>query len=102
VAIGALIVSIPLAATSIQVGRESLAEFQAKRFTQQWLSDTTFDVNRIDAKGGEIEIVISGSGEPPPLPELAVDLQENLASDIKVRLKVVPSQVLRYPELVSE
>jgi hypothetical protein len=59
-------------------------------------------VNRIDAKGGEIEIVISGSGEPPPLPELAVDLQENLASDIKVRLKVVPSQVLRYPELVSE
>jgi uncharacterized hydrophobic protein (TIGR00271 family) len=102
VALGALIVAIPLAATSIQVGRESLAEFQAKRFTRQWLNETTFDVIRIDAKGGEIEIVISGFGEPPPLPDLAADLQSDLDPDVKVKLKVVPSQVLRYPELVSE
>jgi uncharacterized hydrophobic protein (TIGR00271 family) len=102
VAIGALIVAIPLAATSIQVGRESIAELQAKRFAQQWLSETAFDVNRIDARGGEIEIVISGSGEPPPLPELAAELQASLSPDIKVRLKVVPSQVLRYPELAPD
>ena len=82
--------------------RESIAEFQAKRFTQQWLSETAFEVNRIDADGGEIEIIISGSGDPPPLPELAADLQSNLSPDVKVRLKVVPSQVLRYPELAPD
>jgi uncharacterized hydrophobic protein (TIGR00271 family) len=102
VALGALIVAIPLAATSIQVARESIAEFQTRRFTRQWLSDTTFDVNRIDAAGGEIEIVISGFGEPPPLPDLAADLQSSLGPDVKVKLKVVPSQVLRFPEPASD
>ena len=102
VAIGALLVAIPLAATSIQVARESLAEFQAKRFAQQWLTDSTFDVNRIDARGSEIEIVISGSGEPPPLPDLAAALQANVGPEVKVKLKVVPSQVLRYPELAPD
>jgi hypothetical protein len=61
VAIGALIVAIPLAVTSIRVAQDSIAEFQAKPLTQQWLSDTAFEVNKIDANGGEIEIVISGS-----------------------------------------
>jgi uncharacterized hydrophobic protein (TIGR00271 family) len=102
VAIGALLVAIPLAGTSIQVAREGIAEFQAKRFAQQWLSDTAFDVIRIDARGGEIEIVISGSGEPPPLPELATDLQSSLSPDVKVKLKVVPSQIMRFPEPASE
>ena len=99
VAIGALIVAIPLAATSTQVARESMAELQANRFTKQWLDDTTFDVNRIDAHGDEIEIIISGVGEPPPLPELAAELQASLSPDIEVRLKVVPSQILLFPEV---
>jgi hypothetical protein len=59
-------------------------------------------VIRIDARGGEIEIVISGSGEPPPLPELATDLQSSLSPDVKVKLKVVPSQIMRFPEPASE
>jgi uncharacterized hydrophobic protein (TIGR00271 family) len=101
VAIGALIVAIPLAVTSIRVAQDSIAEFQAKPLTQQWLSDTAFEVNKIDANGGEIEIVISGSGEPPPpLPELGAELQSSLSPDIEeVRLKVVPSQILLFPEV---
>jgi uncharacterized hydrophobic protein (TIGR00271 family) len=102
VAIGALLVAIPLAMTSIQVGRESVAELQAKRFAQTWLSDTAFDVSRIDANGGEIEIVISGFGEPPPLPDLGTKLQSVLDSNTRVKLKVVPSQILLYPEPASD
>jgi uncharacterized membrane protein len=104
VAIGALIVAIPLAVTSIRVAQDSIAEFQAKPLTQQWLSDTAFEVNKIDANGGEIEIVISGSGEPPPpLPELGAELQSSLSPDIEeVRLKVVPSQILLFPEVAPE
>jgi hypothetical protein len=60
------------------------------------------NLSKIDAAGHQIEIVISGFGEPPPLPDLAADLQSNLDPEAKVKLKVVPSQVLRYPELAPD
>ncbi len=102
VAIGVLIVAIPLAVTSYRVAQESIAEYETRRAALQWLSQTSFEVNRIEADGNQVDVLITGFGDPPPLPELATNLQSTLDPRIKVRLKVVPSQILIYPEPVSD
>jgi len=102
VAMAVLIVAIPLAATSIQVARESIAEYQTKVLTRQWLSQSNFQVNRINANGNQVDIIISGSGEPPPLPDLATNMQSTLDRQVKVRLIVVPTEIRIYPEPVTE
>jgi uncharacterized hydrophobic protein (TIGR00271 family) len=96
IAIGTLLVALPLAATSYRVAEESIAELQTRRFAQQWLAETAFDINKIEADGNQINVTISGSGDPPPLPDLGTDLQLTLDPDVQVKLKLVPSQLLLY------
>ena len=102
IALGVVIVAIPLGLTSYRVAQESRAEVYARRFTQQWLAQTDFEVNKVDAHGNQLEIIITGSGELPPLPDLGTDLQAAVDSGIQVKLNVVPSQLLLYPELPSD
>ena len=102
IGIGTMLVAVPLAATTFRVANESYAELQAKRFAQQWLAETDFEVNRIEADNKQIEITISGSGDPPPLPDLGTHLETTVDKDVKVKLKVVPSRQLLFPELESD
>ena len=94
---GALIVAIPLAATSIRVAHESIVEYRTRVLMKQWLKESSFEVNQIEANGNQVDIIISGNGDPPPLPELATNLQTKLDPQLKVRLKVVPIEILNYP-----
>ena len=66
------------------MAQESKAEVQAKRFTQQWLDETEYEVNTINAHEKQIEIIITGSGDLPPLPELGSDLQATLDPDVQL------------------
>ena len=65
IALGALIIAIPLAATSIQVGRESITENVTRRLAQEWIGDTAYSVARVDAIGDQVTLVIHGAGELP-------------------------------------
>ncbi len=98
IALGVIIVAIPLGITSYQVARESRAEVQAKRFAQQWLDQTSYEVNKINAHESQIEIIITGSGDLPPLPDLGSDLRATLDPEVQLKLNIVPSQLLLYPE----
>jgi uncharacterized membrane protein len=102
VAIGVLIVALPLAATSIRVAQETIAEYQTRTLTQQWLKQTSYEVNRIEADGNQVDVIITGFGETPPLTDLATEMQSTLNPDIQVRLIVVPTQILNYPEVALE
>jgi uncharacterized hydrophobic protein (TIGR00271 family) len=102
IALGTLLVAIPLAATSARVAEETTAEYQTRQFTEQWLAQTSFEVNKIDANGNQIEVIISGAGDPPPLPDPGTDLGTAIDQDVTVNVKVVPARVLRYPELAPD
>lgn len=102
IAIGILLVAIPLALTSARVARESNAEYHTRQLARAWLSQSDFDISRIEADGNQVEVIISGSGDPPALPDLGTDLQTMLGSDARVKVKIVPSQILIYPEPVSD
>ena len=101
IAIGVLLVAVPLAATSIRVANESLAELQTQRFAQLWLDQTGFEINRVEADGQHIEVIISGSGDLPALTDLGADLQSVLDPRIDMKIRVVPAETLLYPEMAS-
>ena len=98
VTIGILIVTIPLATTSYRVAREALAELHTRRLARQWLRETGFEVSKIEADGNRIDVLITGHGEPPLLSELGSKLKSDFDPSIEVRLIVIPSRNLVYPE----
>jgi uncharacterized hydrophobic protein (TIGR00271 family) len=102
IAIGALLVAIPLAATSIRVAYETTAELQTQRLVQLWLDQTDFRVTKVEADGRNLNVLINGSGDLPALDELGTDLQSTLGPRIKMNMRVVPSETLHYPELESD
>ncbi|HMR65074.1 MAG TPA: DUF389 domain-containing protein [Anaerolineae bacterium] len=101
ITLGAVLVAIPLAVTSIRVANESLAELHTRVYAEQWLAGTLYQVIKVDADGNRIEIVISGFGDPPPVTDLGAKLRSVINPQTQVELRVVPSQVLIYPEIAS-
>ncbi len=102
IAIGALLVAVPLAATSIRVANESLAELQTQRFAQLWLDQTDYRVTKVEADGQNLNVLINGTGDLPALDELVTDLQSTIGPRIKIKIRVVPAKTLLYPELASD
>lgn len=101
IAIGALLVTIPLTATTFRVARDSIAELETHRATEAWLAESDFEVTRINANGDQIRIIITGLGEPPPLSALGSEVQAALGPGYMLQLQVVPSQQVFYPELTA-
>ena len=97
IAVGALLVAIPLAATSVRVATETTAELQTQKLAQLWLDETDYRLTRVDADGQNLAVLINGSGDLPDLDELATDLQSAIGPTIKVVIRVVPSETLLYP-----
>jgi uncharacterized hydrophobic protein (TIGR00271 family) len=98
IAIGALLVAIPLAATSIRVATETTAELQTQRFVQLWLDQTDFRVTKVEADGRNLNVLINGSGDLPAVDELGANLQSAIGPKVNMKMRVVPSETLLYPE----
>jgi uncharacterized hydrophobic protein (TIGR00271 family) len=97
IAVGALLVAIPLAATSVRVATETTAELQTQKLAQIWLDETDYRLTKVDADGQNLAVLINGSGDLPDLDELTTDLQSAIGPTIKVVIRVVPSETLLYP-----
>ena len=102
IAVGALLVALPLAATSFKVAAETTAELRTQQIVQLWLDQTDFSVTKVDADGRNLSVLISGSGDLPALDELGANLQSAIGPEIKMKMRVVPSEILLFPELASD
>lgn len=96
IAIGVVIVAIPLTATSFRVLQESLTELTTKRLAQQWVDPSDYEVTRVEANGNQVELIINGSGEPPPVSELESSLGSSLNRLIELKLITLPSETAVY------
>ena len=102
IAVGALLVALPLAATSIRVAAETTAEVETEQLVQRWLDQTDFSVTKVEADGRNLNVLINGSGDLPALDELGADLQSTVGPEIKMKMRVVASEILLFPELASD
>lgn len=97
IAVGTILVAFPLASTSFKVAQDTLTELQTQQFMQQWLAGTDYETTRVRADGRSIEIVVNGSGAPPPMPASDAEIPSGLAG-YELELRIMPSEVLHYPE----
>ena len=91
IALGAVIVAIPLLTTSVKVARASMAEAISKNLAQQWVSGTAYNVSQVLASGNQINVVINGSGDLPALAQLGAEINEALDRPVAIKLTVIPT-----------
>lgn len=98
IAAGMIIITIPLAATSIRLWQESMAEMRVEEASVAWLEGTQLEVTKVTANGSDVEVAVSGLGEPPPISELDIELPKVLGSETVITYKLYKSIFLTYPE----
>ncbi|HRW15657.1 MAG: DUF389 domain-containing protein [Rhodobacteraceae bacterium] len=97
IAAAVMLVTVPLAATSVALDGEARARSQAREEAEQWLAGTDFALHAVQVRGDSIKITINGPDEPPPLPVLAAALQGRIGRPVAVELVTVRSQSQRMP-----
>lgn len=96
IALGAVIVAIPLLTTSVRVARQSITEATSKNLAQQWVDGTDYRVSRVVSIGDEIYVVVNGSGDVPDLETLGADINQAIGRLVTVRLTIIPTQEQVY------
>jgi uncharacterized hydrophobic protein (TIGR00271 family) len=89
IAVGVVVVAIPLAATSFTVLQETLTEVTTRRLAQEWVDQTGYEVTRIEANGNQVDLFINGSGDPPILSDLGTLVKDERAFNRLIRLKLI-------------
>ena len=97
IAAAVMLVTVPLAATSVALDGEARARSQAREEAEQWLAGTDFALHAVQVRRDSIKITINGPDEPPPLPVLAAALQGRIGRPVAVELVTVRSQSQRMP-----
>jgi uncharacterized hydrophobic protein (TIGR00271 family) len=95
VALGLLLVSVPLAVSSAKVGRETLTEYQMAQIAQRWVSQSEYEVRRIDAEDDEVSVLITGEGNPPPTSALISAIRDQIRRPVVLDLEIEPIQIER-------
>jgi hypothetical protein len=86
------LVSLPLAATSIRVSRETLTEHQTVQTVKNWLAQTDYEPEKVTARGDVVRLVIVGEGDLPPLSDLEYEIERQTRRAGVVDLVIVPVQ----------
>ena len=94
---GAALIAIPLAFT----GQAVIAEATAKTVTQQevreWLGEgTEFEVVTIEVKGRNIEVILTGPGDPPEVSTLGRAMGEELDDPFNLNVRWIPEENAGY------
>ena len=80
IALGVILVALPLALTTFRVAQDSYLQVRAKQITSEWIEliETDHELNQVTANQGDLLIELNGPQEPPTVSELANQLEEAL------------------------
>jgi len=96
IALGILLVAIPLGATSIRFFEDNLVKRETIQLAMEWMQGTSYGIDRVRVAGDQVNLVIYGSGERPVLSELGNQLSTSLGQPIDINLVIVPSAQENY------
>ena len=87
VAVGALVIN------GRQIADDAFGRDQARDEVDEWLGgDSDFQIVSVDVRDGDVEVVITGPGEPPPARTLAAGLADRLGGGLELDLQWIPRQ----------
>jgi uncharacterized hydrophobic protein (TIGR00271 family) len=105
--VATIIVAVVLGLNGYRTVEQDRDSFLAEGVVTTWLKGTNYSVSgiAITYKTGDIliggpassRITIAGSGEIPPLDQLALSMQEALGYPVTIELRVLPQQVDYFP-----
>ena len=98
IALGVLLVAIPLFLASVRVYRNSIAQTKITTITSQWVRQYSTDivVRSVLVSGGKAEILITGPDRPSSIDDLGAKIKSEVEYVAEVDLRYVPSQDFRY------
>jgi uncharacterized hydrophobic protein (TIGR00271 family) len=104
IAVGVLLVTIPLSFTSYRVGREGLLETRIASITKEWLRASGSDLELVDVNvfGNNVEVMVNGFSEPPPRGTLGEELAVLIPNLDESTLLIVVSRELPIPKGADE
>ena len=92
IAVGTVIVAIPLATTSYNTVVAAQNQTQVTAAVEQWLENTGYQPVSTQFQSGTIKIQIEGEGDAPPTDDLISALQEYSEDETLVELAIIPSR----------
>ncbi|MEA2024308.1 MAG: DUF389 domain-containing protein [Actinomycetota bacterium] len=103
VTIAAIIIAIPLAFTVSSIITNAARQAEAQKATETWLEDSPdLELDRINVKGSEVSIVITGPESMPPVPDLEDALSESFGKPVTVEVEHIPAIVVVYSDADGE
>lgn len=99
IALGVLVVAIPLSVSTTKVGRDSIAQVKITNIVNQWVSQYPTDVviKSVVVSGNAAKIIISGTESPSTIEDLGAKIQSEAGQIEKVNLRFIPSRSYQYP-----
>ena len=90
--LGALLVVLPLAATSYNTVKAAQTHNNVTGAVQEWLEGTSFELVSTDLQPDGVHIVVKGEGDPPGTGQLVNSMRDRMQSEVSVELEIVPVQ----------
>jgi uncharacterized membrane protein len=95
VVLGALIILVPLAFTSEGILTSASRQALAREVTEEWLLDQDgLQLARLEVRGTEVAVIISGEGDIPPISALNEELSESFGVATIAQIEYFPSHIL--------
>jgi len=92
IAIGALLITIPLGVSTWQVFVQNQIRQETIQVAQAWLVGTDYEISQVQVSGSHVDLAIHGSGEHPTVSELGERLDAALDQRFDLSLIVIPSE----------
>jgi uncharacterized hydrophobic protein (TIGR00271 family) len=90
-----LLVAVPLTMSSTQAVRGALEQDLVARETRVWLADESAELERLSVADAEVNIYVTGAHSERQVQELADRLAAVLGRPLMVKLRQIPSDVVR-------
>ena len=104
IALGVILIAIPLAVTTTRIARDSIAQVKITRITNQWVRQypADFVIKSVLVHGDTAKILISGADMPSTIEDLGAKIQSEIEQIETLDLRFIPSKGYTYPEKQTE
>ena len=98
IALGVILVSLPLAATTTKVGRDSIAQVRITNIVKEWVRQYPGDVviKSVLVSGDTAKILISGTEPPDTIEDLGDEIRSQVEQVIDIDLRFFHSTSYKY------
>lgn len=93
IALGVVLVTIPLALTTLRVARDSIAQRQVRQVADEWVSQFEEDyiVSSVLVSNRIAEVIVTGPEVPSSIADLGDEIENEVRQVEEIRLHFVPS-----------